>query len=192
MQADVKEAKTAGAFEFKVTQVGTYFAGRIDGLDLRKPFTPAQIAGFRAAMDKYAVLVIPGQSFNDEEQVAFAEQFGVVEDTPTLVDQERRRLANMKINDISNLNADGELFDKNDRRRMYNLGNMLWHSDSSFKATPALYSMLHARVVPPVPNDTEFCRYPGRLGSPARRLEGGDQGHGVRSFPDLQPRPDGL
>ena len=143
-------------FAFEATPLNMYFAGRIEGLDLRKPFTPEQVAAFRAAMDKYGILVIPGQQFTDEEQVRFAEQFGTVEGTPTLVDQGRRRLANMKINDISNLAANGEIFDKDDRRRMYNLGNMLWHSDSSFKATPALYSMLHARVIPPVPANTEF------------------------------------
>ena len=91
-----------------------------------------------------------------QEQVGFAEQFGRVEDTPTLVDQGRRRLANMKINDISNLAADGQIFDREDRRRMYNLGNMLWHSDSSFKPTPAKYSMLHARVIPPTGGETEY------------------------------------
>ena len=107
-------------------------------------------------MDRYGVLVIPNQKFSDEEQVRFAEQFGRVEDTPTLVDQGRRRIANMKINDISNLGSDGQIFDKDDRRRMYNLGNMLWHSDSSFKATPAKYSMLHARVIPPSGGDTEY------------------------------------
>jgi alpha-ketoglutarate-dependent 2,4-dichlorophenoxyacetate dioxygenase len=133
-----------------------YFGARIEGLDLRKPFSPAERDAFRALMDKYGVLVIPGQDFTDEEQVAFAEQFGVVEDTPTLVDQERRRIANMKINDISNIAADGEIFAADDRRRMYNLGNLLWHSDSSFKPTPAMWSMLNARVIPPIGGNTEF------------------------------------
>jgi len=133
-----------------------YFAARVDGLDLRVPFTPDQRAAFEAAMDRFGVLVIPGQTLTDEEQVAFAEQFGRVEDTPTLVDQDRRRLPNMKINDISNLGADGRIYSRDDRRRMYNLGNMLWHSDSSFKATPAKYSMLHARVIPPSGGETQY------------------------------------
>jgi alpha-ketoglutarate-dependent 2,4-dichlorophenoxyacetate dioxygenase len=136
--------------------VHTYFGARIEGLDLRKPFTPDQIEAFRSTMDHYGILVIPGQDLTDEEQVAFAEQFGVVEDTPTLVDQERRRIANMKINDISNIAADGEIFAADDRRRMYNLGNLLWHSDSSFKPTPAMWSMLNARVIPPLGGQTEF------------------------------------
>ena len=161
MGADVKSRETAkseaGSFVFEVKPLTPYFAGRVETpIDLREPFTQAQIDGFRAAMDKYAVLVVPGQKLTDEDQVRFGEQFGVIEGTPTLVDQERRRLANMKINDISNLSADGEIFAKDDRRRMYNLGNLLWHSDSSFKPTPAMWSMLHARVIPPEGGNTEF------------------------------------
>ena len=86
---------------FEPIPLHPYFAARIEGLDLRMPFTSSQIAAFEAAMDRYGVLVIPNQKLSDEEQVRFAEQFGRVEDTPTLVDQGRRRLANMKINDIS-------------------------------------------------------------------------------------------
>jgi alpha-ketoglutarate-dependent 2,4-dichlorophenoxyacetate dioxygenase len=141
---------------FEPIPLNTYFAARIEGLDASVPFTPEQVAAFTAAMDRFGVLVIPNQKLTDEEQVRFAEQFGRVEDTPTLVDQERRRLANIKINDISNLGSDGQIYGVDDRRRMYNLGNMLWHSDSSFKATPAKYSMLHARVIPPSGGDTEY------------------------------------
>jgi alpha-ketoglutarate-dependent 2,4-dichlorophenoxyacetate dioxygenase len=140
----------------KTVPLHPHFAARIDDLDLRVPFTPSQVSEFAATIDRFGVLVIPSQKFSDDEQVRFAEQFGRVEDTPTLVDQGRRRLANMKLNDISNLGADGQIFDKDDRRRMYNLGNMLWHSDSSFKATPAKYSMLHARVIPPSGGETEY------------------------------------
>src|SRR5206468_8847508 len=87
---------------------------------------------------------------------AFAQQFGRIEETPTLVDQERRRLPNMQINDISNLGPDGKIWPADDRRRMYNLGNLLWHSDSSFKPTPAYWSMLQAKVIPPEGGETEF------------------------------------
>ena len=160
MGTDVKNRASpseAEEFDLKISPLTPYFGGRVESpVDLRKPFTPGQIDAFRAAMDRCAILVVPGQLLTDEDQVRFAEQFGEIEATPTLVDQERRRLANMKINDISNLGADGEIFAKDDRRRMYNLGNLLWHSDSSFKATPALWSMLHARVIPPEGGDTEF------------------------------------
>ena len=160
-----------------VTPLSAFIGGRVEGLDLRGPVNDEQVAAFEAAMDHFAVLVVPGQDLDDDMQSAFARSFGTIEDVPTAVDQERRRLANRQINDISNLGADGKLLPADDRRRMYNLGNLLWHSDSSFKAVPAKYSMLHARVIPPEGGETEFAdmraawdELPARLKSQARDL----------------------
>jgi alpha-ketoglutarate-dependent 2,4-dichlorophenoxyacetate dioxygenase len=140
-----------------LTPLGPGIAARVDGLDLRGRLSAATIAAINAAMDRYAVLVFPGQRFEDDEQLAFGRQFGEIEETPTLVDQTRRRLADNQLNDISNLGADGQILAADGRRRMFNLGNLLWHSDSSFKPTPAMYSMLHARVIPPDDGETEFA-----------------------------------
>jgi alpha-ketoglutarate-dependent 2,4-dichlorophenoxyacetate dioxygenase len=139
-----------------VTPLHPHFGARATGLDLRKPLTADQKRQVKAAMDRYAVVVFPDQLMSDEEQAAFAEQFGEIEETPTLVDQSRRRLANIQINDISNLGPDGKIWPADDRRRMYNLGNLLWHSDSSFKPTPAYWSMLQAKTIPPHGGETEY------------------------------------
>lgn len=141
----------------KVLPLRPTFAGRVEGLDLRGPLGDDQIAAINAAMDRFAVLVFSGQRFNDDEQYGFGKQFGTIEGTATAVDQARLRLANKQINDISNIGHDGKLLPATDRRRMYNLGNLLWHSDSSFKEVPARYSMLHARVIPPEGGETEFA-----------------------------------
>jgi alpha-ketoglutarate-dependent 2,4-dichlorophenoxyacetate dioxygenase len=64
----------------------------------------------------------------------------------------------MEVNDISNLQRDGSVMPRDDRKRLFSLGNMLWHSDSSFKPTPAKYSLLSARVLPTGPGgNTEFA-----------------------------------
>ncbi len=141
----------------RLTPCGPGIGARVDGLDLRRPLDAETIAAITTAMDRHAVLVFPSQHFQDDEQLAFGRQFGDIEETPTLVDQARRRLSDNRVNDISNLGADGEILAADDRRRMFNLGNLLWHSDSSFKATPAQYSMLHARVIPPEGGETEFA-----------------------------------
>ena len=133
------------------------FAARCEGADLSCPLSPAAVAAIAAAMDRYAVLVFPRQELDDERQLAFGRRFGEVEAVPSLVTQDKRRLPDNQVNDISNLGADGELLAADDRRRMYNLGNLLWHSDSSFKPTPAMYSMLHARLLPPDAPPTEFA-----------------------------------
>jgi len=147
---------SAAPSTLRFAPLNPHFGARAEGLDLTRPLTAREVDELRSAMDHHGVLVLPGQDLTDEQQAAFAQQFGEIEDTPTLVDQERRRLANMKINDISNLGADGKILAADDRRRMFNLGNLLWHSDSSFKATPAYWSMLQARVIPPEGGQTEY------------------------------------
>ena len=46
---------------------------------------------------------------------------------------------------------------RDDRHRLFALGNRLWHSDSSFRAVPAKYSILSGRIVPARGGDTEFA-----------------------------------
>ena len=162
MPSDVAQAQAgtgSGAADttLRITPLHPLFAARAEGLDLRHPLKAAEVAAITAAMDRYAVLVFPGQHFEGDQQLAFGRHFGEVEDVPTLVDQGRRRLADTRVNDISNLGVDGNILPADDRRRMFNLGNLLWHSDSSFKPVPAQYSMLHARVIPPEGGETEFA-----------------------------------
>jgi alpha-ketoglutarate-dependent 2,4-dichlorophenoxyacetate dioxygenase len=63
--------------------------------------------------------------------------------------------------DISNLDAEGQVLARDDRRNLFNLGNQLWHTDSSFKRVPAKCSLLSARELPsPSPmggGETEFA-----------------------------------
>ncbi len=151
------DRRQEGSAEISLSPVTESFAARVEGLDLSKPLPAATVQAIVEAMDRFAVLIFPGQTFDDEQQLAFGRNFGEIEDTPTLVDQSRRRIASAKINDISNIGVDGKILAADDRRRMFNLGNLLWHSDSSFKAVPAHYSMLHARVIPPEGGETEFA-----------------------------------
>jgi alpha-ketoglutarate-dependent 2,4-dichlorophenoxyacetate dioxygenase len=108
-------------------------------------------------MDRFGVLVFRGQDIDDTQQVGFSRHFGPLElATGDIVQGAARRLS-MEINDISNLNQDGSVMARDDRKRLFSLGNMLWHSDSSFKPTPAKYSLLSARVIPEGGGNTEFA-----------------------------------
>lgn len=133
------------------------FAARATGIDLRQRLSAAQIEQIHAAMNRYGVLVFEGQDLNDDEQMQFASLLGPIEEDAAVVDVQLQRLKHRQMIDISNLEVDGSIMAGNDRRRMFNLGNRLWHSDSSFKVIPAQYSMLHARVVPPEGGETEFA-----------------------------------
>ncbi|MBI1395223.1 MAG: TauD/TfdA family dioxygenase [Betaproteobacteria bacterium] len=143
--------------EPELRPVHPVFGAELRGVDLRVAPTPELVDRIDRAMDQYAVLVIRGQDIDDDQQLAFARAFGRLEPTPAVVDGNKRRLKHGEMVDISNLEVDGSIIAADDRRRMFNLGNLLWHSDSSFKATPAKYSMLHARVVPPEGGQTEYA-----------------------------------
>lgn len=140
-----------------VTPLKPEFAARIEGADLSQPLSDTDFALLEAAISRYGVLVIPGQDIDDEQQMAFAARFGPIEQTRAVVDVDKQRLAHAQMNDISNLDEKGEILAADDRRRFFNLGNRLWHSDSSFKATPAKHSLLHARSIPPEGGETEFA-----------------------------------
>ena len=143
--------------ELDLTPLHPLFAAEARGLDLRVPPTPELAAAIHQAMNRHAVLVLRAQDIDDDQQMAFGRALGPLEAMPAQVDTHKQRLKHREMVDISNLDVDGTILERSDRRRMFNLGNLLWHSDSSFKATPAKHSMLHARVVPPSGGNTEFA-----------------------------------
>jgi len=134
------------------------FFGEVSGVDLTKPLDREVVAAIEAAMDKYAVLLFAGQKITDEEQMAFTRNFGAIEDARggNVTKPQDRRLA-IGMNDVSNLAKDGAPLARDSRQRLFNIGNMLWHSDSSFRPIPAKYSLLSARVVNAKGGNTEFA-----------------------------------
>ena len=132
------------------------FVGVASGVDLRQADAGLR-AEIEAAMDAYAVLVFPDQSFANDEQLAFSSLFGSLETSRSSVHPNHRHRFDTRLSDISNLNADGQMVATEDRRRLRSLANRLWHSDSSYKPTPAKYSMLSAHTVPSWGGETEFA-----------------------------------
>ena len=141
-----------------IRQIHPVFAGEVSGVDLTKPLTKSEVAAIEAGMDRYAVLVFRGQDITDEQQMAFSLNFGAIENAQggNITKAHEFRLKQGMV-DVSNLDKDGKPFERNDRRRMFNLGNRLWHSDSSFRAIPAKYSLLSGRIVAKEGGDTEFA-----------------------------------
>jgi alpha-ketoglutarate-dependent 2,4-dichlorophenoxyacetate dioxygenase len=141
-----------------IRQIHPVFVGEVSGIDIAKPLGPDEVAAVEAGMDRHAVLVFPGQQVTDEQQMAFSLNFGALENARggNITRPEDKRLRD-GMNDVSNLGRDGRPLERDSRQRLFNLGNMLWHSDSSFRAVPAKYSLLSARVVNPVGGNTEFA-----------------------------------
>jgi alpha-ketoglutarate-dependent 2,4-dichlorophenoxyacetate dioxygenase len=134
------------------------FVAEVEDIDLTAPLDKAGAAAIHAGMDRYAVLVFRDQPLTDARQVAFTASLGKIElNTANNVTRPEQRRLGYEMSDISNLDKDGNLLARDDRRRGFNLGNRLWHSDSSFKATGSKYSLLSARVVPSTGGNTEFA-----------------------------------
>jgi alpha-ketoglutarate-dependent 2,4-dichlorophenoxyacetate dioxygenase len=142
-----------------IRQLHKHFVGEVSGVDLRQPLTPQEARDIEAGMDKYAVLVFHGQDITDDQQMAFALNFGERENPRggNITKKEDYRLGSAGLNDVSNLGKDGKPLPKDNRTHLFNLGNCLWHSDSSFRAIPAKFSLLSARVVNPKGGNTEFA-----------------------------------
>jgi alpha-ketoglutarate-dependent 2,4-dichlorophenoxyacetate dioxygenase len=133
------------------------FAAEVGDVDLGKPLGAEDLAAIRAAFTKYAVLVFPGQDFTDESHLAFARHFGPLETSVFALRADHKMRLQPQLADVGNLDAEDRILKADDRVRLYQLGNRLWHTDSSFKRLPAYCSILHGRSIPPIGGHTEFA-----------------------------------
>ncbi len=111
-----------------VTRFTPYFAARVDGVDITRPLDDEAWKEVRAALDEYSVLVSRGQPLDDDAQTAFSRRFGSLEVTRSINPAAGTPFARQSNLDIKT----GEVIPPDDRRMVYQLANMLWHSDSSF------------------------------------------------------------
>jgi alpha-ketoglutarate-dependent 2,4-dichlorophenoxyacetate dioxygenase len=120
---------------------------------------PQDTAAFRRTMDRYAVCVIRNERpVPDADHVAFSRGLGPLLPMKmlTMVGKSKSRFAFPEIIDIGNIDAQGQLLPEDDRRRAYNRGNLLWHTDASYDQRRGVYSLLSCHSVPPGGADTEF------------------------------------
>jgi len=154
-----------------VTPLTKHFAARVDGVDVARPVDDATWAEIRAAFEEHSVLVVRGTRLDDDTQVAFSGRFGALEVTKSINPAAGTPFARQSNLDIKT----GAVIPPDDRRMVYQLANMLWHSDSSFKPVPSLCSLLSARIIPPEGGATEFAStraaYPSLPEALKRRVE---------------------
>lgn len=151
------------------------FACEVGGIDLSVPLNEADLTAVRAAFAKYAVLVFPAQKLSGDMHLDFARHFGSLE-TNVLAKLGVKMRVREEIADVANMDANGRVWDKDSRVRLFQMGNRLWHTDSSFKAPTAYASMLYARSIPPIGGHTEFAdlraAYAALPGAMKQRVEG--------------------
>jgi alpha-ketoglutarate-dependent 2,4-dichlorophenoxyacetate dioxygenase len=142
-----------------VTPLHPTLGAELRGVDLTRPIAAEVFAEIEAAFNRYGILVFPEQPVTDEQQLAFSRLFGPLEVNPNYAGAKMRLRPDVA--DISNLDAEGRVLARDDRRNLFNLGNQLWHTDSSFKRVPAKCSLLSARELPSAglmgAGETEFA-----------------------------------
>jgi alpha-ketoglutarate-dependent 2,4-dichlorophenoxyacetate dioxygenase len=142
-----------------IQQIHPTFAGEVTGIDCSRPLLPDEVATVEAGMDRHAVLVFRDQPMTDQEQIDFTRNFGELEgyNTPGHIRKKDDSRLGSGIADFSNLDKSGNIMSDQDRVWFFKLGDRLWHSDSSFRPTPARYSLLSGRVLPSWGANTEFA-----------------------------------
>src|SRR6516225_2023706 len=133
------------------------FAAEIGDVDLARPIDPTDLQAIKDAFTQHAVLIFPDQHLSQDQHLDFARYFGPLETTIAVYRKDAPLRLRKEFADVSNLNPDSEVWGKESRLRLFQLGNRLWHTDSSFKRLPARASLLYARSIPPVGGHTEFA-----------------------------------
>jgi alpha-ketoglutarate-dependent 2,4-dichlorophenoxyacetate dioxygenase len=141
----------------KINPLGDGFAAEITGLDIAAPVDATTRDAVVGAMDNYATVVIRGEPVDQAAQIGFAKAFGELDSHNGVLTTGIKRRVREELTDISNLDEKSAMLARDDRRRLFNLGNRLWHTDSSFKRVAARYSMLHAHKVTPEGGETQIC-----------------------------------
>jgi alpha-ketoglutarate-dependent 2,4-dichlorophenoxyacetate dioxygenase len=139
-----------------VRELGDGFVAEVEGVDFAAAVEPAIITQITGVLDRYGVAVFRETGLDDQRHIAFSRQFGELELAPKLFGPQQARFTHPELFDAGNVDRDGQIL-LDQRRRLYNKGNALWHTDSSFNPRRAAYSLLLAHRVPPVGGDTEFA-----------------------------------
>jgi len=130
------------------------FGAEIVGVDV-KSVDPPTFQAVVDAFNEHSVLLFRGQSLTDEQQIAFSRRFGPLEATIRSIAS--RSGTPDHIANLSNVDADDRLIPAGDKRNVFNAGNQMWHTDSSFKKVPAHASLLSGREIPPAGGETQFA-----------------------------------
>ena len=135
-----------------VVALGPGFGAELRGVKLADVANDdAAYDAVRAAFEEHSVLVLRGQDVTDDLQIAFSRRFGPLEITKVGSQGHGTHLVI-----LSTIDENGTVVPADHRLAMRNKANQLWHTDSTFKAVPALASVLSARIIPAAGGETEY------------------------------------
>src|SRR5690242_3833750 len=116
------EALTSGPAGLTLYAVTPGFVAEIGGLDLAQPLEPVVLDAVKRAFSTYAVLIFPDHRLTSEQHLAFARQIGPLEPVMVSPNPDVARLR-PELADVSNLMADGSVWDGEGWHRFMRLGD---------------------------------------------------------------------
>ena len=125
---------------------------RVSGVDLSTPLDDENFAEIDLAVNRHSLVLFEHQRMNDAAHLAFTRRFGDLEEEHVTY-YSRGEIT--YIGRVGNINLDGSKVSA--RQVMASTGNEMWHTDSSFREIPAMYSILCAYEVPDERGETEFA-----------------------------------
>jgi len=128
------------------------FGARIGGVDLSQPLDQSSFEQIDMAINQYSFLLFAEQEMNDAAQLEFTRLFGQLEEEHVSYYSHGEITY---IGRVGNINPDGSKVSA--RQVKASTGNEMWHTDSSFREIPAMYSLLAAHEVPDEAGETEFA-----------------------------------
>jgi alpha-ketoglutarate-dependent 2,4-dichlorophenoxyacetate dioxygenase len=135
----------------ELVPLGPGFGVEVRGVSLLDVASDAEAyKAVRGAFEEHSLLVFRDQDIADDVQAAYSRAFGPLELTKV-----SSLGQNTFYSRLTN-NMKGKIVPPDDRQILVAKANALWHTDSSFKKTPALASVLTARVLPGDGGETEF------------------------------------
>ena len=133
------------------------FVAEIGDIDLSAPVSSETVTEIHSAFDRYAVLVFPDQRLTIDQHLDFARNFGPLETTIHATRKDAKLRVRAEIADVSNLGPGDKIWGETERKRIFEMANRMWHTDSSFRRLPARASLLYSRAIPPVGGQTEYA-----------------------------------
>ncbi len=128
------------------------FGARISGIDLSRELDPTSFEQIDQAINRHSFLLFENQQMNDQAHLDFTRRFGQLEEEH--VDYYSRGEITY-IGTVGNIDKQGNKVSA--RQIKSSTGNEMWHSDSSFREIPAMYSLLTAYEVPDEAGETAFA-----------------------------------
>ena len=150
MNVESKVARDAAVGSLEIIPTGAALGAEVRGVDLTS-LDDRQFATLRDAWHQHQVILLRGQTLDDQDLIAFSRRFGDLDWAP--VQETGRRFVEglPEIYIVSNVKQNGEPIGS------LGAGEAVWHTDMSYLEKPPMASTLYALEVPPSGGNTSFC-----------------------------------